>query len=343
MTRFQVDNVSKRYESVSTCPAQSAIENLVGSKVESCQAASPTVVKPYGFHALIETLHRAYDQHRNLVLRPDDIWLTISQGFAACVNQDPERYRQAFVSPEGKKEIYIRRDSFKMGEASNDWRGCFPEFSAQIREHIGAETHTLILADFSTTGDLEKAVSEVVLMDTVQSYFRYRVGTLCGIPSVTLEGTVEDWQKVAQKTRALAKFGGLDWWLNEACAIVDQFVAAAQGKVNTRFWQSIYKGESGSGGITADGHILKLIPYLTDWKGNREKNSLVTGAGRYGIGVSSVPQGVSCVPFTWDYFGSAFEYQFLAGHVGIAFDEGTNSLSPVMGWAVRPKPTSKKE
>src|SRR5262249_19764637 len=159
-------------------------------------------------------------------------------------------------------------------------------------------------------------------------------------PSVTLRGTTEDWQKVQSKTAALARFGGLDWWLNKAVPVVEQFVRASSGDVDLRFWQELYKGDGDSGTPRAEGHMLLLLPYTKDYLGNTQQNPLLTGKQCWGgLTTSELPQALSCVPFVWDYYGQRFDYQFFAGHVGIAHDEATNALSPVVGWAVRPQPT----
>jgi len=338
-TTFKVSQVEPSGRTVRTTTTREALERVLNTKVEACSNPDGGVVRPYGFHALIETVHRAFDEHRSLILSPDDIWLTIAQGLAACVNQDPEKYRKFFVDHDGQKQIRIRRDGFVLGDAGNDWQGCFPEFSARIREHIGDETHGLILCNFSTTGDLEKAASEVVLMDVVQAYFKYTIATMCGIPSITLAGTADDWEKLAVKARLLAEFEGLHWWLSKVFEVVDQFAAAARGDVELKWWANLYKAKAESGGIEANGHILKLVPYLRYSEDKTTVNPLLADASRRsGIRTSGLPQSLSCVPFMWDYLGTPHEYQFLAGHVGIALDFATDALRPVTGWAVRPKP-----
>lgn len=337
---FAVSNVQSDGDAVRRTDLRSALEKVLAGKVESCSTPGASVVDHHGFHALFEAVHRAYDEHRSLVLSPDDIWLVVCQGFAACVNQDPEAYRSKFVAHDGKETIIVRRDEFVMGAFDNDWRGCFPEFSARIREHVGDQTHGLIVSDFSTTGDIERAASEVVLMDVVQSYFEFVVYTKCGIRNVTLRGTPDDWDSVAAKTRALLPFGGahLEAWLKAAIPVVEEFAKAARGEVDLDFWEELYKGRDSSGGIYANGYILRLFPYVRDSRGGALKaNPLLSGGSSWGISVSSLPPALSCVPFIWDYLGTKFDYQFLAGHVAVDYDESTESYSPVMGWAVRPK------
>ena len=53
-----------------------------------------------------------------------------------------------------------------------------------------------MVASFSTTGAVEQVANGIVLMSAMKSYFAYRGRTLCGIPEVTLEGTVDDWTNI---------------------------------------------------------------------------------------------------------------------------------------------------
>src|SRR5262249_1484498 len=123
--------------------------------------------------------------------------------------------------------------------------------------------HDLLLPAFSTTGPTERAATQVVLLDAVRSYFSYEFETVCGIPQIVLEGTADDWQLVADRTRELARFG-LQWWTEPLADVLAEFLAAAQGKVRADFWQSIYKLDDGSGGPYTTGWITAFFPYLVD-------------------------------------------------------------------------------
>jgi hypothetical protein len=50
----------------------------------------------------------AYNQHHNLVIRPDDVWITIMAQFAVYVDNHNEEMRAHFVSHEGKKELTVQ-------------------------------------------------------------------------------------------------------------------------------------------------------------------------------------------------------------------------------------------
>ena len=96
-------------------------------------------------------------------------------------------------------------------------------------------------ADFSTTGKTERMASQITLMSTVKAYFDYLVVVgVCGLPSITIEGTPDDWRKVLDKTRRLSVYG-IEDWVDELEPILEEFVAASKGKPNVRFWQDIVK------------------------------------------------------------------------------------------------------
>ncbi|MBU6450959.1 MAG: DUF4419 domain-containing protein [Cyanobacteria bacterium REEB67] len=337
---FKVNRVSPALTSLPTTSAKAALERMTTKVVEACSTPDAKVIDALGFHPLIEAAHIAFADHYGLTLSPDDIWLTIAQGFAAIINADAESFRSHFVAHEGKQKITVQRDGFVLGSPENDWPSVFAEFSSKIAASIGETNHGLLVANFSTTGPAERAASEVVLMDAVQSYFSYRVETMCGIPTITLKGTVEDWYAVKEKVRGLTVFGPrLDWWVNGIYPILDQFIAAAEGHVDTYFWESIYKGKSESGGLQIDGWLLKLLPYTKDWDGNRVVNPVV--ANDHGINASQLPSSLSAVPFIWNYLGQSIDYLFIAGHTGVEQDADTLSVRPVIGWAVRPDAKAK--
>ncbi|MBY0359891.1 MAG: DUF4419 domain-containing protein [Candidatus Obscuribacterales bacterium] len=338
---FKVSKVDPPRQSFKAITAYAAFAKMLGAPVEACSLGGRTPIQAHGFHAFFEAAHQAFSGHFPLAFGPDDIWLAISQGFARHVNQKPEDYRKCFVAHEGKKEIAVRRDQFVLGSVHNDWTDVFSEFSTAIGKHIGQENHSLLTANFSTTGAIERAASEVVLMNCVQAYFRYKVNTLCGIPEVTLLGTPEDWTVVIEKTKKLAGFGGLAWWLDQVYPILEQLQATASGKeVDLSFWQNLYKGEYHSGGFQAEGWLMKLAPYLRYYDEKYHQNPLLTerSSRNGGVGTATLPSSLSFVPFIWNYFGDEHQYQFIAGHAGIEQDPATQALRPRMGWAVRPAP-----
>ncbi|WP_168219421.1 DUF4419 domain-containing protein [Limnoglobus roseus] len=302
---------------------------------------------------MVAAVHLAFQDHRPLVLSPDIVWLLIAQGFAHHVNANAEALRSKFVQHSDKLTITIRRDDFVKGSPENPWEEVFVKFTDQIRGHVGAQTHELLLPNFSTTGPRERAAAQIVLMEAMQSYFTYEFVTMCGIPQIALEGTADDWTELARRVRDLEAFD-LRWWVSALTPILQEFIAAAMGRPSAKFWQSIYKQEGGSGGPYTSGWITAFFPYLKDWRtglatnpnpwlrqgGKRLQSILYPPAdarNAFGNGPTTpqFPSGLARAPFVWKYLDQSFDMEFLGGFVGVRQDVTTLQLKPEIGWAVR--------
>jgi hypothetical protein len=313
---------------------------LLGRPVEAW-GSSAAASLPSFEHGLLQAAHWAFAAHYPLVLTPDAIWLCIAQGFAAHVEANAERLRGKFVRHQGRETISIRRDDFVKGSPENPWPEVFSAFSDAIAAHVG-EQRDLVVCDFSTTGPYERAASEIVLMDAMQRYFEYSVTTLCGIPEITLEGTVDDWRSIRRRARALEEYD-LDFWTAGLAPVLDQLVATAEGRVDVAFWRSFFKWNDESGGPYLTGWINVLFPYLRrDGGGEIERNAAVSTwaeglHAEFGGGPEqrSIPFGLSSVPFDWHFLEETFPMELLAGFVGVAQDPETLALRPAIGWAVR--------
>jgi len=346
---FAVSKVSPTTTPLPEIPYYEAVAEFLGRPIEACCRYRGQLVKRVdSFHPLIGALHTAFAFHHPICLSPDIIWLTLTQGLAQHINMNAEELRHHFVQHSGKLKIKVRRDDFVKGSADNPWAEVFGEFSEQIHQHIG-KAHELIVANFSTTGPIERAASEVVLLDAMQSYFEYEVITRCGIPTIKLEGTVEDWRSIAQRVEEFARFG-LEWWVEPLRPILKEFVAAAAGSVNTEFWDSIYKyqGPEGSGSPYITGWVAKLFPYITNHKPkweekfeaktpdppylrnpwlNSELSPAIEARGLF-------PNLPSKARFQWDYLGNVYEMEFVAGLIGVSQEPESLCLRPEIGWVV---------
>jgi hypothetical protein len=230
--------------------------------LEACASYDGRLVSGVPFHPFVAAVHRAFMDHRPLRFSPDAVWLLICQGVANHINAHAEELRHRLVSHQGKARIHVRRDDFVKGSPENPWGEVIDAFLGQVREQVGPSID-LFLPAFTTTGPAERVAAGVVLLDAVRSYFSYDLETLCGIPSVTLEGTPEDWQAVADRAEQFGPLG-LEWWLRPLREVLAQFVAAAQGVVDRPFWRSLYKHLDDSGGPAITGWISAFFPYLKD-------------------------------------------------------------------------------
>ncbi len=349
---FEICDVVRASQPLFAGAVQRAVRGLLGTPVEACGADVDTLIDVQK-NAFVSVAWRAYQGHHPLVLTPDAVWLCIAQGFALHVNHHAEQLRGRFVRHKGRLPLFLKRDDFVKGRSDNPWPEVFAAFSQQIAGHIGRQ-RDLVVCDFSTTGPIERATSEIVLMDAMQRYFEYTMMTVCGIPEITLTGTVDDWRSIRRRAGMLAEYG-LEWWTSTLLPILDQFVAAASGRPDIEFWRHIFKYSSrdGSGGGSfLHGWILLFFPYFIGSPGRPphvnpilEQARGASPVGRGGgvaawvsqaeVSPSGLPQGLSCAPLEWVYLGRSFPMDLIGGFVGIAQDPHTLALRPAIGWAVR--------
>ena len=113
-------------------------------------------------------------------------------------------------------------------------------------------------ADFSTSTAVQKIVSQITLMYSVQKYFRYKLMLLCGIPAVEMLGTEDDWSKLQSKLKILRTLLepiendlGLssEWW-NLVEKVFRELLSTYQGRPDKEWWSHIvsYQKSFGSGG-----------------------------------------------------------------------------------------------
>jgi hypothetical protein len=172
-------------------------------------------------------------------------------------------------------------------------------------------------------------------------YFRYEFHSLCGVPEITLEGTPDDWRSLRRRARALEEYE-LGWWTGALGPVLDRIVDTAEGRVDVPFWESLFKHVEGSGGPWVQGWINVLFPYLRPGKDQALVRNAYLATWRKGLSAahgggpapSSIPSGLSRVPFEWHHVGKVFPMCFCGGFVGVAQDGATLAVRPAIGWGV---------
>ena len=297
-------------------------------------------IQDIGEDVVFQMLLKAWCTHRPVVLSPDAIWLVISQQVSHCINENPKKYRSLLVNHEGKKDLSVITDKEVLSEAA-DWAEIIAEFTSQIDKYTNNGIATTLVADFSTTGVDERIASEATLMDAVKPYFDYELIYLaCGIPSITLTGTPDDWRKVLEKTRALKPLG-FGWWVADLVPVLKEFIKAAEGEPDYWFWKDIVMqsrpeniqgpscGEDPDPETQFDGWFLKLFPFNND---GRTPETVTVSS-------SVLPETVA-VPFKYkivdgDKVLSETPMELVAGIVGVTEDPTDFTLTPKIGWFVR--------
>ena len=295
-------------------------------------------LKHLGNNAFYRCIIDAYANHLSVTLSPDMVWLVICQGFARYVNAHADELRPKLVSHTGKMDLAIMTDKDLMTEAAN-WPSLIDNFASQIGKYTKGDIAKTVTSDFTTTGTIERVASQITLMESVRPYFEYIVYySACGIPTVRLLGTADDWQRVLEKTKQLGQYG-LGQWVSTLEPILREFIQTADGHPNRSFWQGIVKRqniEKLEGGACnddkpteLDGWFLKLFP---DESGqtldkvehiNEMPAEYVRVGFKYRV-IDSVGNLLSETPM-----------ELWAGFVGVQVDTQSNMLTPKIGWLVR--------
>mmetsp|Transcript_3673 Transcript_3673/g.8147 ORF Transcript_3673/g.8147 Transcript_3673/m.8147 type:complete len:517 (+) Transcript_3673:142-1692(+) len=298
-----------------------------------------------GFFAACLT---AFAQHLPLSLSPDSVWVLLSYAFAKHIDAHAEELRGNFVQHQGKKRLEVNADHMVMsggnlaiGSSPKEWEDTiFPDFSRQIREHIGDKVHSVIASDFTTTTNTSRAAHEITLMAAMKNYFSYGMCTMCGIPSVTLLGTEQDWVSLRARAEELGKLMTptvANDWMPYLLPILDEFVNSYKGNVNHGFWQSMVKMRGtamGSGDHDfISGWLQIFFPYLgSGWFNSRigPWNEMYFN----GPDPEDIPTIISSAPVDWNYYGVTHNLHFHSGITGYTQDPVDGTLSPLIGWYV---------
>ena len=229
-------------------------------------------------HGFIAAAVSAFANHYPLALRPQHFWLMILQAIATHVNLNAEELRSKWVTHKGKKVLKVWRNYFRLG-LPNDWAGVINDpgdgFLAQIGKNVVEGVMQDLQPAFGGTTADERLASAITVMDATKSFFKFKVCTFCGFPSVTLEGSLDDWRALRAHAEALvikrcsAEFA--EKWCAALLPLLDKFVAeyevglAGSTGADEAFWNSMVKrgGDEGSGEHTwFSGWVNILFPYI---------------------------------------------------------------------------------
>lgn len=352
MTTFSISDVplGKLYVPLN---AELSIRSLLAKRVEAMDSRVRRLVSCDTVHAFAKAAHDAFYDHLPLVIRPDDIWFCIAQGFATHVGKNSENLRSRFVAHKGKKKLVVEREDFILG-CKNPWPEAFAAFSEQIGAHVG-KLKELISTRFSTSTETEIAAFDVCLMDTFQGYFEYEMRAGCGIPEITLLGTPDDWASMIPRVKQLGEFG-LETWSEVLVPVLTKIAETAAGQIDKEFWRSFFRYQSMSGPAELTGWILTLFPYLVDdwrtktlapnpylatWRedfyaAEQRADRFLNRDNIHGPSIGRIPDGLVSAPVHCVDVRSGAEHnlRFVAGLFGVEQNIETRSLAASFGWAI---------
>ena len=290
--------------------------------------------------SLIQGLVLAYKNHFPITVSPDMIWLLILQGYSRFMDKYSELVREKYVNFKGQKTLKVDRMGTWVHSASEeDWNGIIDEFVEQIGEYIGGEIISNLQSDFSTTNAVTLFTSQASIMSAMKHYFKYDLAMGgCGISSITLEGSLEDWNKIKSKLKYLSNFA-LNWWTKHLIPIIDNIIKtkiylSKNNEINNElinFWKAMIRIKDKKDEYEPDvlnGWIIKFIPDL-----NGEHPKLYEE-----IYASGVPDQIISCPLKISEFTTlnkvVYNCDIASGFFGMTQDKKSLAVKPVMGYAI---------
>lgn len=386
--RFQLHDVQPIRKDYQKLRIHEAFRKKLKRRIESCSDYHKQVIEGHPEQSLVVSTYLAFANHQHLVLSPDAVWLTILQGLSHHIHLDPEAYRDLLVDHQGRLMIKVEPKDFVEGSPENPWPELFQALTAAFQSEKSKTFRDWSLAEFSTTGLIERVAFQIAFLDIMEPYHEYAAGFICGIPSVLLKGKAEDWQEIERRAENLSEFG-MNEWLESLRPILKEFVKASLGEVNLDHWSQIVNTAETYGSSLITGWIGKLVPYLTNSAGQvRRRNPMllstpqesplwqsmkavgddyltdlfddegnIIGEGAVepvekidaheneviedeeeeepvGIKLSSLPDGLCQVPLRVERMNGTAYKELVAGFVGVAIDEDSQSVEAKMGWAI---------
>lgn len=334
---FKVDPVSPSYivqsgalggafKSTKAFNVLNISDNAIPIRQTQDRPSQTNIAHENGF---VHTILKAYNHHHKLIIRPDDVWLAIVVQFGLYVNGNAEELRHIFVSHEGKKQLVVYQNATL---ATADFERMLAEqFYKKLQANLkDKEVSAWVMPAFSTTTTNDRVVGGIALMATMQQYFNYKCCLMCGIPEITLLGTVQDWEEIDCRVKVLEKYGDkCKTWSGMLQQITSKFVQTAKGDVPIDFWKKIcHEHARGSGPDYMSGWLTAFCVWNKDgkWRGRDD--------GRFPcVDIENIPPGYLTVPLLIDDNGNEFKTMLFAGHSS-AIKVDSVTTQPRLSWAI---------
>jgi hypothetical protein len=256
----------------------------------------------------LSTVIHAYSYHNNLIISPDNIWISILIQLSYYINGNSEQLRDKFVNFKDKQQLVVI-------EAGNlktaNYKTLAKRFCDEMDKYlVNPKIKDWIIPDFTTTTETDKIVGAICVMASFKSYFDFKFCLQCGIPNITLLGIEEDWKKLLELVQQLHLY---DYGENKTCQkwqemlepICKQFIDCFNGKIDMDFWSKIcHKQSYGSGSSKLSGWITSFMVF--DEKGKWH--------GKSTLDMIDIPLSMLSVPVEIDDNGKTLKAMMFAGN-----------------------------
>ena len=289
----------------------------------------------YGKKSLFRGLMEAYANHYPITISPDMILILFLQGYSRFMENHSEQLRNVYVNFENQKTITVVRVGMTPETAKpEDWRDIIDEFTKNITGEIGENIISNLKSNFTTTNPVTLTTSQISIMSAMKEYFKYEViMCVCGISSITLEGSLEDWEKIKAKFEFFSKEE-----FKYLIPIIDKIIETKsyynKNKTITEelryFWKDIIRVKRGDvyEPDVIDGWIIKFVPNVSG-----ENPTIYERLKDH-----EIPDQIISCPLKLKLINGNQEIEYdcslASGFYGIIQDKTTYNIKPVIGYAL---------
>jgi hypothetical protein len=188
-----------------------------------------------------------------------------------------------------------------------------------------------------STETMVTSVSHLIgFMDATSKYYKYSMSTLCGIPSIRVDGTVDDWHNLVKSAKNLQlNLFGLKSYFDKVISTLEKIRDTIDSNnPDLKWWENIYKCNAGSGGPYSNGWINNFYAYFvsSDYKSGTKKlifKDPNSDSNTINCKLNNFPSNISVVPFTWNYYNEKYPMNFVSGITNVEVVDGF--LTPKLG------------
>ena len=337
-------------------PKQS-IKNLITKDVLSHSLnVNQNLAYTYSNVPLLNGFYTAHTNHYPIRIKPDDIWLLIIQAFSNHVNANSEELKNLFVDFDGKQRLIIRYPLSDIKEVNKVILENFSEkINNEMTKYLGEDLIEILTPNFSTTTYDSIIVCKISIMGSFKKNFDYEMQLSgCGIPYIILEGTVEDYQKIIEKSMKLKRYK-FEWYINRIIPHIEKMVEAKEGKIDKNYFMNMIQKKEiieTTFGLSGKGKQKVQVDYLSGWflsffayYGEKGYNGKIKRFEEDEIKVKNfqkLANQMLIVPFKIVDLVHGKEYlmKYKVGFVGCDQND-KKEIFPIQGWFV--SPSSEKE
>ncbi|KAK0761500.1 hypothetical protein N5P37_006452 [Trichoderma harzianum] len=185
------------------------IASSIGPKNATDSLSINETVSIYG-NGFVEGIIRAFNQNLDLVIRPEDVWQAIISQLSLFIHgaENAELLHNTFYP--SKEKVTLDLASHSKLNSNMVARGFASRIPAEVADPM---LHARMLQLFSRTTYHDEAVAAFSTMGTMQKHSEY--GAMIGgsFPSVTLQGTPNDWKLLNAQVNKLKKYERCKDWV----------------------------------------------------------------------------------------------------------------------------------